>query len=140
MEKSRAKARRARVWGWTAVVLLFCGLCWSLGLRYSRPDRVVVNPATSETLKGSVQESSRRTEFLSYVAREVEVLKEREGKVPKELRTQKSKELSDCRHRIQRVETEMLRARRSGAFSERLILETRQELSSIAESLVALEP
>ncbi len=139
MVKSGNKARRVRFWCWTAIALLFCGLGWSISLQRSGPARVVVNKNTAETLKEGVSEGSRRTEFLSYVDREVEDLKEREGKVSKELRDKKPKEISDCRHRIQRVEKEMQRARTSGAFSERLMLETRQELSSIAESLVALE-
>jgi len=139
MKESANKARPVRAWGWAAIFLLFCGLCWSIGLRHSAPARVVVNRTTADALKGNPEESSRHKEFLSYVEREVEVLKEREGKVSKKLQAEKTAEVSDCRQRIERVENEMMRARKSGAVSERMMLETRQELSSIAESLVALE-
>jgi hypothetical protein len=105
----------------------------------SRPDRVVVNPATAETLKDGIDEGNRRNEFLSSVAREIEVLKEREGEVSKKLPAERSDEISVCRSRLQRVENEILRARRNGAVSERMMLETRQELSSIAGSLGELE-
>lgn len=139
MKESADKARRVRTWGWAAIFLLFCGLCWSISLQHSAPARVVVNRTTAETFHGDVERSSRQTEFLSYVEREVEVLKERQGKVSKKLQTKKTAEVSDCRQRIERVENEMVRARKSGAVSERMMLETRQELTSIAQSLVALE-
>ena len=139
MKESADRARRSRAWGWAAIILLFCGLCWSISLQRSGPARVVVNRTTAETLQGDVDGTSRQTEFVTYVEREVEVLKEREGKVSKKLQAEKTAEVSDCRQRIERVENEKVRARENGAFSERMMLETRQELSSIAKSLVALE-
>ena len=139
MAKSGDKTRRVRFWGWAAIILLLLGFCWSIGLMRSRPDRVVVNPATAETLKDGIDEGNRRNEFLSSVAREIEVLKEREGEVSKKLPAERSDEISVCRSRLQRVENEILRARRNGAVSERMMLETRQELSSIAGSLGELE-